>query len=251
MVDIRAAFDVARRAAFGGTVSVRTGTFYRLNRSGTQPIAAVGDITEPTAAERPNKVQLDMVDSESESNTFNVTQEALQDFTDATSNVSRTPQVITLSGTLTSVTPLDSLNLITQALDFTTPAVVELIQDPDRRDLVIYAALLALANRREPIMYVSPRVSMPRAFIASLDRDWNPETGDNTMVSVSLVEARIVQPLIAQETLLDVAAMNTGNNTIEEDGRQSGTPVTTTVVTQPTIVGGVPTFAGSVGVPFV
>ena len=132
MVDIRGAFDVARRAAFGGVVGTRTGTFYRLNRSGTQPIAAIGDITEPTVEERPNKVQADMIDSESESNAYNVTQEALQDFTDATSNVSRTPKTITLSGTLTSVTPLDSLNLITQAQDFSSPAVVELFQNPAR-----------------------------------------------------------------------------------------------------------------------
>jgi len=100
-----------------------------------------------------------------------------------------------------------------------------------RSDLIKVENLEALADRREPIFVVSPRVSLPRAFIESISRSWNPAQGENTLVTISLVEARVVSPQSAAAVVPDVAASFTGNNSITKAGSQAAPLVETQSVT--------------------
>ena len=100
-----------------------------------------------------------MVDSEDVERSYNVTTNALQDFTSATSNVHKNPERITVSGTLVSSVDL----ALAGSVGFAGL----------RADLIRVANLEELADARQPIMVVSPRVSMARAFIESISRSWN------------------------------------------------------------------------------
>jgi len=198
----------------GGLLGVRTFTFYRLNAAGTQRVEPIGDLISSISGDG---IALDMVDSEDVDRSYQVTTNALQDFTSATSNVHRELQRITVSGTLVSSFDVGRLGSdIFKGL---------------RSDLIKVEKLEALADRREPIFAVSPRVSLPRAFIESISRSWNPAQGENTLVTISLVEARVVSPQSAAAVVPDEAASLTGNNSITKAGSQAAPPVETQTVT--------------------
>jgi hypothetical protein len=201
--------------------------FYRLDPTGTQPIEPLGDLIPALTSDR---VVLDMVDSEDVERSYNVTMNALQDFTSATSNVHKNPERITVSGTLVSSIDLG----LAGSVGFTGL----------RADLIRIANLEELADAREPVLVVSPRVSMARAFIESIARSWNPDQGENTLITVSLVEARIVSPLTATETIPDDAASATGNNRTTQAGSQSAPPVETQVLGPPGAPGLPPPIGG-------
>jgi len=197
-----------------GILGAKTASFYRLDPTGTIPIEPVADLRP---AFTPNRVTLDMVDAEDLSRSYQVTTNALQDFTSATSNVHRDLIRLTVSGTLIS-----SINL---------PLIGSVGFAGLRFDFLKFSNLETIADRREPIMVVTPRVSMAKAFIESVSRSWTPDLGENTLVTVSLVEARIVNPLSADAAVPDVFGSNTGNNAIAAAGAQSPTPVQTQAVT--------------------
>jgi len=161
-----------------GILGAKTASFYRLDPTGTIPIEPVADLRP---AFTPNRVTLDMVDAEDLSRSYQITTNALQDFTSATSNVHRDLIRLTVSGTLIS-----SINL---------PLIGSVGFAGLRFDFLKFSNLETIADRREPIMVVTPRVSMAKAFIESVSRSWTPDLGENTLVTVSLVEARIVNPL--------------------------------------------------------
>jgi len=200
--------------ALKGHIGREVGSFYQLDPSGTKPIAPLGELVSPYD---PTKISADIIDSEDYSKRFTVTEHALQDFSSASSNVHKELESITLTGTL--VSSIDDGILFA---DINTL----------RSDLRRVANLEALADARMPIMYVSPRVSMSRAFIAGITRSWAPGTGDVTTISVELTEARIVSPLIAAAQVADVAASFTGNNAVNGQGTQTGKPVQTQSITQ-------------------
>lgn len=207
------------KSPLGGILGARTMAFYRLDSTGTQPIEPLGDLIPALTSDR---VTLDMVDSEDVERSYNVTMNALQDFTSATSNVHKNPERITVSGTLVSSVDL----ALAGSVGFAGL----------RADLIRVANLEELADARQPIMVVSPRVSMARAFIESISRSWNPDQGENTLITVALVEARIVSPLTANEVIPDVAASATGNNATTQAGSQAAP----TVQTQTLVPGAVP-----------
>ena len=89
-------------------------------------------------------------------------------------------------------------------------------------------------------MVVTPRGSLPRAFIENLQRTWSPELGENSLVSVSFVEARIISPLAPGELFPDVAALNTGNVSTTAQGGQAAPVVQTQTVTPPQAFGAAP-----------
>jgi hypothetical protein len=222
-----AAFE---ESPLGGLLGARTASFYRLDPTGTVPIEPIADLRP---AFTPNRVVLDMVDTEDIERTYQVTANALQDFTSATSNVHRDLIRLTVSGTLIS------------GIDLPFVGAVGLGGVPGfggglRADLLKIANLEALADAREPIMVVTPRVSLPKAFIESISRGWSPEQGENTLVTVSLVEARVVNPLSADAAVPDVAGSNTGNNATVAAGAQSPLPVQTQTVTPPPVFGAAP-----------
>lgn len=219
----------------GGNLGARTASFFKLDPTGTVPVEPLLDLVP---ALNPARVTVDAIDSESKDSTFLVTTNALQDFTNAQSNVHKDLDRITITGTLIS------------SIDLGLVGSVGIAGIPGfggglRADLLKVDNLERLANRREPIMYVSPRIDMPKAFIEFIGRSWDPETGDNTIVTVTLVEARIVNPLIADATVPDVEASNTGNNAVVSAGAQSPAPVATQTVTNSPVTGIAPnlTFA--------
>ena len=207
------------KSPLGGILGARTMAFYRLDSTGTQPIEPLGDLIPALTSDR---VTLDMVDSEDVERSYNVTMNALQDFTSATSNVHKNPERITVSGTLVSSVDL----ALAGSVGFAGL----------RADLIRVANLEELADARQPIMVVSPRVSMARAFIESISRSWNPDQGENTLITVALVEARIVSPLTANEVIPDVSASATGNNATTQAGSQAAP----TVQTQTLVPGAAP-----------
>ena len=202
------------KSPLGGILGARTATFYRLDSTGTQPIEPLGDLIPSVTSDR---VGLDMVDSEDVDRSYVVTMNALQDFTSATSNVHKNPERLSLSGTLVSSVGL----ALAGSIGFAGL----------RADLIRVANLEELADARQPIMVVTPRISMPRAFIESISRSWNPAQGENTLITISLVEARVVSPITADNVIPDVESSATGNNRITEAGSQAAATVQTQTVT--------------------
>ena len=202
------------KSPLGGILGARTATFYRLDSTGTQPIEPLGDLIPSVTSDR---VGLDMVDSEDVDRSYMVTMNALQDFTSATSNVHKNPERLSLSGTLVSSVGL----ALAGSIGFAGL----------RADLIRVANLEELADARQPIMVVTPRISMPRAFIESISRSWNPAQGENTLITISLVEARVVSPITADNVIPDVESSATGNNRITEAGSQAAATVQTQTVT--------------------
>ena len=214
----------------GGNLGSRTASFYRLNAAGTLPVEPLGDLIPAFTS---NRVTLDMVDSEDVQRTYLVTANALQDFRSAQSNVHKDLIRMTFTGTLIG------------GVDIALIGSVGLGGIPGfggglRSDLLKLENLEALADRREPIMVVTPRVSLPQAFIEAISRNWNPDVGDNTLVTVSVVEARIVNPLMADSVIQDVESSLTGNNSVTEAGTQSALPVEVQEIFQPDVTGVAP-----------
>jgi hypothetical protein len=218
----------------GGNLGVRTASFYRLNAVGV-PVQLISDLDPSPSNDR---VRLDMIDSESAPKVYTVTSNAMQDLSNASSNVHKELNRIDVTGTLISSL---NLGLIGSVGVGNLPG----LSSPFRPDLMALVALIAMADRREPIAYFSPRNSMPLALIESISPPWDPSLGENTIVSISLVEARIVNPLTATDQVLDVANSLTGNNASTPAGSQSGRAVETQAVTQSSTPGVAPTVVGA------
>ncbi len=201
-----------RPSPLGGNLGVRNAVIYRLNRIGNSPVATIAELANPFSA---NKVGLDVVDSEAFSRAYTVTTNPLQDFTSATSNVHKDLMRITLSGTLISSIDVPFVGSIG------VPGIPGGFGGGLRADLLKIRTLEAIADERRPVMIVSPRVSLARAFIESVDTNWSPDVGENTQVSISFVEARIVSPLLAQNVPQDVGALANGNADVSSLGGQA------------------------------
>ncbi len=211
----------------GGNLGFRTASFYRLDPLGLVPVEPLLDIVP---ALNPARVTIDAIGSESRDLSFQITTNALQDFTSAQSNNHEDLERATISGVLISAVDLGPAGAAGLA--------------GLRADLLKVDNLRAMAKRREPIMVVTPRIDMPRAFIEGISQSWDPDLGENTEVSISLVEARIVNPLAADSAIPDVEASATGNNVLAAVGPQGGAPVTTQSVTNSPVAGVAPTVVG-------
>ena len=203
----------------GGNLGIRTAVVYKLNAIGTVPVASLIELANPLS---PNKVNLDVVDSEDWSRTWEVTRNPIQDFTDATSNISRNPDDFTISGTFISSLELPFLPILSGAGFAGIPGFGGGL----RTDLLKMSNLEAIAALEEPVMVVTPRRSLATAFISSLSTGWNPDTGDNTLVTIGFEEVRIVSPSLAA-AVADVAASATGNNAVASQGVQAGKVIVT------------------------
>lgn len=223
------------KSPLGGNLGARTASFFRLDPTGTVPVELLIDLIPALGG---NRITIDAIDSESQDSNYLITTNALQDFTSAQSNNHRELKRITVSGVLIS------------SIDLALAGSVGIAGVPGfggglRADLLKVANLEALADRREPIMYVSPRLDMPKAFIENVSRSWDPDLGDNTIVSVTLVEARIVNPLLGDSATPDVEASATGNNATKGAGAQGGSPVETQSISNSTVTGIPPTITGT------
>jgi len=222
--------------ALSGLLGARTASFFRLDPTGSVPIEPLGDLVP---ALNSNRVTLDMVDTESMLQSYQITQNAMQDFQSASTNRHKNLDIMTLTGTLTSAATLvDAFETLRKGPIL---SLKEAIFSGLRTDLAKLANLRVLADRDEPIMVVTPRESLAKAFIESITTTWNPEVADNTLVSITLIEARIVNPFFADAVVGDLAASETGNNSVTSGGSQSPTPVETQTVTEPVVQGQAPT----------
>ena len=219
------------KSPLGGNLGARTASFFRLDPTGTVPIEPIADLVPAFTS---NRVTFDVVDSEEEEQSYLVTTHALQDFSSAQNNIHRNLKRINLQGTLISGI---NIPLVGSAGLGGIPGFGGGL----RFDLIRYKNLETLAARREPIMVVTPRGDMPKAFIESLSRSWNPDLGDNSLVSISLVEARIVNPLQSDAIIPDVLNSFTGNNGVTNVGSQPANPVDTQSVQQGEAFGVAPT----------
>ncbi len=224
------------RNPLGGILGIRQGTIYELDETGTVPIASLGELINPYDKE---KFGMDVTESEDFQTSYTVTTHALQDFSDATTNVHKELQRVTVSG------------IVSATLDIYLVGSAGVPGVPGfgggfRGDLIKLENLRRIADRREPVMYVSPRRSLAAALIEDIGESWTSESGEMTQVTFSLVEARIVNPLAANEAIPDVANSATGNNEIAAQGRQAVKNITTQTVTPPGAYGLPPTV-----IPFV
>ena len=199
---------------FAGALGLAKATIFRLDPTGTKPISPVGALVSRAD---PNRVSLDVVDTENIDHLYSVTSNPLQDFSAATLNVSRELIRMTISGLLVSAIDLP----IVGSVGF--PGL--------RTDLGRVDQIRRLADAKEPVMVITPRFTLPRAFIESLSRSWSPGDGESVPISISFVEARIVNTLAADSVIPDVAASQTGNNRTASHGGQAAQGVDNVTVT--------------------
>jgi hypothetical protein len=213
---------------FSGLLEGQTASFYQLDARGN-PVGVVNIRGVPDAG----KTSLDMIDSESSGQSYAVTSNAMQDLSSADSNNHRELATMDIVGTLVSAASFG----IVGSLDIgNLPGLSGIL----RKDLSVLRDLHLLADRREPIMAVTPRRVFPRAWITFLGDNWTPDLGENTSVSISLQEARIVNSLSMSNLLPDVAAMSAGSIIDTPMGSQGGRSINTQAFIRPPAQGAAP-----------
>jgi len=195
----------------GGVLGAETASFFALSPIGV-PFEPLLDLIPGVT---PFRITFDMVDSESISHSYDVTSHAVQTFFDVTSNVRKQLETITITGTLSAVPPLLPIGAIPVPGSFL------------RLDLLRIANLRALADKRQPIMVVTPRFGLPKCIITDINHTWNPAMAESSQVSISLTEARIVSPLTGL-TEADFPAQAPGNNAAQGGGQSATTDTGTT-----------------------
>jgi len=215
--------SVLQNPALLGLIGRSTASFFALDPTGTTPIQILPDLVPGVT---PLRITFDLIDQETFTEEWDATENSLQDFTDVASNLRRRLRSLSITGTLSGV----AQSLASGVPPVPTPIGLRL-------DLIRVAALSQLAGRRRPVACVTPRVSLPKAFITSISRPWSPDNGESTIVTVTLREARIVSPITADAIAPDFGAQVPGNNTAVGGGQQAGTPVTTQAVSPSTSTG--------------
>ena len=217
--------SVLENPALLGLIGRSTASFFALDPTGTTPIQILPDLVPGVT---PLRITFDLIDQESFTEEWDVTENSLQDFSDTISNLRRRLKTLSITGTISG---------IAQALPIGVPPPP--IPPGFRPDFIRASALSQLAARRRPVACVTPRVSLPRAFITSISRPWSPDNGQSTIITVSLKEARIVSPITIDSVAPDFAGQIPGNNTATGGGQQAGSAVVTQTV-QPSGTPGVP-----------
>jgi hypothetical protein len=193
----------------GGILGATTASFFKLSPLGV-PFEPLIDLVPGIT---PLRMTFDMIDSESETIDFDVTEHAVQSFLDITANIRERLRTLTITGTLGATPPL------------VLHAPIPVPGSFARLDLLRIENLKNLAAKREPIMVVTPRVSFPSCAIVSVNPTWNPGLGESSQCSVTLREVRLISPILG--TLqADFPAQAPGNNAAAGGG-QSATSTTT------------------------
>ena len=172
-------FNYISASPLAGILGLSSGSFYKLDPTGTVPIEPLADIIPGVT---PFRVVLSMIDQETYTQNYRVTTNTLQDFTDTTPNVHRELAQISVTGFFSSAPPMSLTGL---------PPIPTF---GFRLDLLQMANLERMAEERRPIMFISARVSLATCFIQSVTRQWSPNAGQSTPVTVTLMEARIASP---------------------------------------------------------
>lgn len=217
----------------GGNLGATTASFFRLDPLG---VAALEPLIDLLPGLSPLRVTLDMVDSESASYTYDITEHPLQSFLDVTTNVHKRLERLTITGTLGATPPLQQFPppiLATVGVDVPVIPVPPVPGSLLRLDLLRIRHLKQIADDRAPIMVVTPRVGLAKCFIESITPNWNPNLAESSTVTVVVKEARLVNPLTGGELVApDYPAQASGNNA-SSGGGQSQTSSVGESATQP------------------
>jgi len=211
-------------SALLGTLGRQTASVYVLDPVTGTPLEPIPD-TVPGAS--PLRWVPDLIDSEQATRSYEVTRHAMQDFSDATTQAKRGLVELAISCSLA-----DSLQLPSGAVGSAPTFGVRL-------DMVRMANLRGIADAGDPVMVVTPRHSIPAAFITSIGEPWSPDEGASSLVTVTFLEARIVSP-ITGVLLPNYAGQLPGKNADTGGGQQTAQP-TSLATTASTIPNGAPT----------
>lgn len=213
-------------------LGARTASFYRLDPTGTVPIEPIMDIVPGVT---PFRITLDMIDSDEMVRRYRVTQHPLQDLVDITPHKKRELRRLQIQGTLTASPILPAPELIgvnsreaqiaTNAL---TPSLAGVRLDQIRAEF-----LVQIADSLPPIMVVTPRGSLPLAWIVEMRTPWTPKDGRSTPVFITCLECRLAGP--AQTAAIkDTESLEPGSTTNSSGGEQAGEVVGETSGAAPT-----------------
>jgi hypothetical protein len=185
--------------AIQGNLGSQTCCIYVLDPTGTTPLEIVADLVPGVG---PLRVTVDTIDAEQYQQTWQVTQNTLQDLTETTSHVQKDLIRLTVSGIFGAAGPM-GVGIGTQP----SSGLVRFA----RFDLLRYSNLTAIANARRPVMVVTPRCSLAQAFIVGIPTNWTPTDGDSLPITLSFIEARVMTSA-SVAAFADVDSMATGNN---------------------------------------
>lgn len=195
--------------AWAGALGATTASIYALDPSGTTAIEPIADIVPGVS---PFRVTMDTIDSENYQVNYRVTRNTLQDLTDTTSHVYAELISLTVTGVFAAG---GMVGIVPGVVSNFAPSTG--LTRLARLDLLKFNNLQRLAERRRPVMVVTPRVSLARAFITALPSTWTPADGDTLPISITFLEARIIRSgSIA--AFSDVDSMAVGNNVSEGGG---------------------------------
>lgn len=242
---------VAFPSPLGGNIGARTGTVYRLDPVAfTAPLEPIIDIIPGLS---PFRTTVDLIDSENKSNNYSVTQYPIQFGRDVTTHVRKQLKMLTITATLGATLPMlptagiiptgsgvlpftpGVIPVLPVGNDFFVPKVPPVPGDAFRSDLIRLRNLEAMADSLLPVMVITPRVSLSRAFFTNVTHNWTPELGQSTTITMSFVEANIVSIL---PQLPSDEGLAPGNNVEAGGGAGSTTPVDAT--STPSATPGVP-----------
>jgi hypothetical protein len=190
----------------GGALGIQTCSIFRLDPTGTVPIEPVIDIVPGVS---PLRVTLDAIDQETFRQSYRVTRNTLQDFSDTTSNVYKDLEVLTVAGVFAAGGPISAIGVGSGLAGLA------------RLDLQRANYLRQIADARQPVMVVTPHHSLARAFIEDLPTSWSPTDGRSIPVSITFVEARVLGPG-AITAFADADSLATGNNASQGGGQGGG-----------------------------
>jgi hypothetical protein len=210
-------------------ISISTVQVFRLDPIAGVPLEPLLDIVPGIT---PLRVTFDRVDQETFTAEYDVTEHAIQDLTDVQSHVHRRPKTLQVVGTLGASPPLVAA----------LPAVPVPPGGLARLDTLRVANLQAMADSLLPVMVTSPRGSLARAFIQSVQQQWSPQNGESLTVSMAFVEAKIASPLVGTLSP-DYPAQAPGNNAASGGGQSAAKPVGATAT--PSDTTGVPPTVGA------
>ena len=161
---------------FTGQLSVRTLIIYKLDPLGIVPIEPIIDLVPGLSG---NRITIDVIQSESYGQSYDVTDNVLQDFSFATSNIRKAPRLFSVSGVMGSIIQSGIVNVVPFG-GVPTP-------DNARADQRRLQNIKNLADARQPVAVYTPRHGFPQCVITSVDVPWDTAIGKNTQISLNIL----------------------------------------------------------------
>jgi len=198
---------------FAGVKNSKRVGIYRLDPTLSTPLQPVFLDLIPTSFPSPLAVQFDLAQTISRTTRYTITENQVLGFRTITNNAHKELQRASVSGILDPFPIGVGGGVVEQTL--LTPPSFGIV----RKDLIVKDILYRLADRRKPMLVVTPDWTMPRAFIESITETQNDGDGEVTRLSIEFIEARVIIPFVGDQ--LDAAAM-TGGATQNANAGPSG-----------------------------